>query len=496
MAGLRLKEEAARDVLLVRAIETEDTAAGVLTRDDRQYASAAALNSTPLGETADRRQTAAFLARRAWLALDRLIGRYPTLKRARKLTRWPQWLNWGLPIGALLVGLATNAIPGDRLNILAFPLLGMLGWNVAVYLWLMVSLVRRRFGSVRGVSGPPALVEWMLRPASTHLAGHPTLERAVVKFGHEWAAVATSLTRSRANRTLHLSAATFAVGVVAGMFVRARYAVEYTAGWASTWAGAEAEVAAFLKVILAPASALTGKGLPTVERLRELRSAGENAGDWLILWIVTAAVFVIAPRLLLAFGSMLRSMQLKRRLHIPHDFYVRRVVRDAVGRARDVRVIPYAFDLAAQGKDTLKSLLLDALGEKAAVEMESSIAYGDEDQWLERQASQLANADQIIFLFNLASTPEAENHGALVARLRHHLDGQAELMVLLDDSGFMHKLRGQASAPRRLQERLHAWRAVLAASHIEPIRVTLGSAPDPNAARALEQALLQSKGAK
>jgi len=481
-------------VLLVRAIETEDAAADVLTHDDRQYAAAAAQNSTHLGETIDVRQTATFMARRAGLALDRLVSRYPMLQRARKLARWPQFLNWALPLAALVFGLATNAIEGQRLNILAFPLLGMLAWNLAVYTWLLLAWTRRAAGRKRVSSAP--VIGWMLRPASGQLAGHPTLERAVVRFGRDWADVAARLNRSRANRALHFSAATFALGIVAGMFARARYTAEYTAGWAGTWAGAEAEIAALLKVVLGPASALTGIGLPTVERLGELRGAGENAGNWLILWMVTAAVFVIAPRLLLALGSTLQSAQLKRQLHIPQDFYIRRVLRDAVGRVRNIRVVPYAFDLSAGASDTLKSLLAGALGDKTAVQTEPSIAYGEEDHWLERQSSQWANADQLILLFNLASTPEAENHGALVEQLQKRLHGQVELTVLLDDSNFMHKLRGQASAPRRLEERLHAWRAVLAACEVDPIRVTLDASPNAGAARELEQALLQSKPAR
>jgi hypothetical protein len=91
----------------------------------------------------------------------------------------------------------------------------------------------------------------------------------------------------------------------------------------------------------------------------------------------------------------------------------------------------------------------------------------------------LSNADHIILLFNLASTPEPENHGALVDQLRTRLADRSELSVLIDDSAFTHKLRGQASAPRRVDERLQAWRAVLAASRAEPIRVTLDGTAIP-----------------
>jgi hypothetical protein len=74
---LWLSEDDARRVLLVRSIETEDSDSVVLTRDDRQYATSAALSAAPLREQSDRRETGAFLAKRAGLALDRLMARDP-----------------------------------------------------------------------------------------------------------------------------------------------------------------------------------------------------------------------------------------------------------------------------------------------------------------------------------------------------------------------------------------------------------------------------------
>jgi hypothetical protein len=487
---VRLSEKAARDVLLVRAIEAEDTAAAVLTREDRQVATAAALRSNPLPDPPAPRETGAFLKHRAEIALDKLIGRYPKLQRARDLARWPQWLNWALPTGALLIGLASNAIDGDRLNILAFPLLGMIAWNLAVYLWLLIGWMRRAAGRGGGDRPVGRSFDWMLSPPTTQLAGHPTLERAVTRFGRDWVAAAAPVTRARASRTLHLSAAAFAAGLLAGMFARARYTAEYTAGWAGTWAGAEAEIAALLNVVLGPASALTGIALPGVERLRELRGAGENAGDWLILWMVTAALYVIVPRLLLALGSFMRSERLKRRVPVASDLYVRRVVRDAAGRARRVRVVPYGFELPAGGADRLKRLLGEVLGEKASIKVDPPVAYGREDEWLEAHGGELTRSDQLILLFNLASTPEAENHGAMLTGLRQRLGNAVELSVLLDDSSFLHKHRGQASAARRLEERLHAWRAVLAAGGLEPVRVSLDQGQSGDGALALERALV------
>ena len=151
VARLRLNEGSAIKVLLVRAIESEDSEAAVLTRDDRRFASGAALTSAPPGEAGDRRRTAAFLAARANLALDRLLGRYPTLARVEKLSRWPGWVSWAIPVAALILGLSSNAFDGRRLNILAFPLLGLIAWNLAVY---AILLIRALAGAVRGAHRP------------------------------------------------------------------------------------------------------------------------------------------------------------------------------------------------------------------------------------------------------------------------------------------------------------------------------------------------------
>ena len=497
MARLRVFEEAARDLLLVRAIESEDAEAVVLTADDRRHASAAALAASPLGERANMRERSSFLARRAGIALDRVIARYPALERVRSLTRWPSWLSWGLPLAALVIGLATNLIDGRQLNILAFPLVGMLAWNLAVYGLLLVSALRRAIAPAHEPRRHPFLraIEWVVRPASARLASHPTLERAVARFTRDWASIAAKLTRHRASRTLHFSAMMLAIGIVTGMLARARYTTEYSAGWAGTWAGAESEVSAFLGVVLAPASALTGIALPTVERLRALRGATENAGEWLILWVVTALLFVIIPRLLLGLWDGVRAALLKRRLPIEEDFYVRSTLRNALGQPRTVRVIPYGFELTADGRERLGRLLTDVLGEKTKVRSDAPVPYGDEDTWLAREGDRLSDADQLILLFNLASTPEAENHGAFVSGVRRQLGRSAELMVLLDDSAFAQKFRAQQSAQRRLEERLQAWKAVLAPAGLEPVRVSLDFTDEVGAARALEQAMLQAPAA-
>ena len=85
---IRIAEAAAAKLLLVRAIETEDRDAALLTADDRRYASQAAL-SEPQGRPVTRSQAAQFLMRRAEIALERLGDRFPSLNNYVRAIRWP-----------------------------------------------------------------------------------------------------------------------------------------------------------------------------------------------------------------------------------------------------------------------------------------------------------------------------------------------------------------------------------------------------------------------
>ena len=484
MRRLHLKEAAAREVLLVRAIESEDPQGAVLTQEDRRYASATALLEHGLGDDPGAAQTGAFLQRRANLAMTRLLARYPVLRRVCGLSRWPHWANWLFPLGALAIGTATNVLDGPRLNILAFPLLGMLAWNLAVYLWLVVTALTPR----REKRPVLQLVERWLQPIVARLAAQPTLERGVTRFAGDWAETAGALTRLRISRTLHFAAALFAVGVLAGMLARARYTASYSAGWAGTWAGAEQEIAWLIGVILGPASWLTGIALPTAERLGDLRESSENAGNWLILWSVTTVLFVVLPRLLLGLGCALRAGIRARRLPVPgtEDFYVRRLIRDALGRPGTARIVPYGLQLSELGRERLERLVQQAAGEKTRVRIDPAVDYGAEDTWLAEEGETLGDADQLLLLFNLGSTPEAENHGAFALGVRQRLaaDGTG-LTLLLDEGAFRSRF-----GVRRSDERLRAWQQVLAPTGLEPVPVAIDAGGEEEVGvRTLERAL-------
>jgi hypothetical protein len=227
-------------------------------------------------------------------------------------------MSWTLPGLALVTGIATNEIGGGgRLNIIAFPLLGMLAWNLAVYAALLVGWLRRlgRGASGKATGGLLGRALGSVAAGARRPGGEGTVAgRAIVQFVDDWLAASSALTQARVSRTLHLSAAALAAGVLLGMYARA-LGVEYRAGWESTFIDAET-LHRFVRVVLAPASALTGLPLPDVAQLERIRLGpglqGAKAGQWIHLFAATAVLFIVGPRLVLAGWEALRAWRLAR----------------------------------------------------------------------------------------------------------------------------------------------------------------------------------------
>jgi hypothetical protein len=138
-------------------------------------------------------------------------------------------------------------------------------------------------------------------------------------------------------------------------------------------------------------------------------------------------------------------------------------------------------------------MLAAALGEKVRLSFDPPVAYGEEDQWLSANAGALLGNDYLVLLFSLASTPEAENHGAFALAVRKQVEGgPTHLLILLEEGALRRRLQGSPSAERRLTERRRSWAAVLAGAGLEPTLVSLEASGEDEAAQALERGLMRT----
>jgi hypothetical protein len=294
------------------------------------------------------------------------------------------------------------------------------------------------------------------------------------------------LTAARIGRVLHASAAAFAFGALAALYIRG-IAFEYRAGWESTFLAAPA-VHALLNAVLGPASALTGIALPDVDGIARLRfsaGSGEIAAPWLHLYAVTVGLIVVLPRTLLALGDRWLEARLASRFPLPLDEpYYRALLRTLREEPVVARIVPYSAQLSPQATLNLNSLFTHSLGAKTTVGVAPATSFGAEDDIDPRQL--VNNATLVVALFAMTATPEAENHGAFIDRLRAAAPAHG-LLALLDESVF----RRQFGATPRLDERRALWRG-FAAEHGVPVVFVDLEQPDTTAARQSLQAALEA----
>jgi hypothetical protein len=504
-----MREEALRAVLLVKAIEEADRTGTLIPPADRAAATRAAsrdAGARAMAAVAGGAMPGAaqnMLAARAALLRERIVARHPFVQTVLGLARGPAWIGV-LCLGvALLIGFAVSALDGSRrINVLAFPLLGLVGWNLLVYAAVVVGWLRMPGGPRRARTLPALLARAGARRmrglVRKSAAFNAPLADALGRFVQDWFEAARPLLVARATRLFHLCAALVGVGLVAGLYLRG-VALDYQAGWESTFLDA-AQVHRVLAIAYGPASALTGIAIPDAAHLQAIRftdgAGGEGAARWIHLLAATALLFIVLPRVALAALATLGVWRRSLRAPLPPVLvpYFRTAfsgVEGVVGRGI-AAVVPYAYEPAPQVAERLRTLLPAALGPGLAVDLRASVRYGEEDAFLANLAdrSGAAIADALVLLLNLAATPEDENHGGMLAGVRDWLARvrpHTQLLVLLDEGPYRVRMGAQGGAAARVEQRREAWLAFVAERGLPACSLDLTAAPPQEDARTVEQ---------
>jgi hypothetical protein len=325
-----MQQRALRTVMLVHAIEESDRAGEALSMTDREHATREAAGGGPLPGSA--RDGAAlggdserFLARRAEGLLARLRVRSPGIDRILEVSGSALGLDRATLLLAFLAGVALAFADGDRIDIFAYPLIGLVIWNLIVYAVLVGRLFRppQRGSRVRGAFG--RLYARRVRARIDALIAHSTgfnapLAPGLRRFAANWSEVGQPLFRCRARRLLHLAAILVAVGLMAGYDFRG-WILRESAGWSTTIFGPTSAHAA-LTGLYGPASAVSGVALPSADAIRALiwtgpTAGGGPAGQWIYLIDWTALLYIVFPRLLAVAVSTGGLWRESARLRVP-----------------------------------------------------------------------------------------------------------------------------------------------------------------------------------
>ena len=487
-----MREEDLRKILLVKAVEESDRDGSLVPPADRAAAARESMRDAPANTGPASEGSAGTLSRRserllvarAETLLARIEARHPFVKQVVAMLGPSGTTSLVLALCGLSIGAGLSVLDGSRrINVLAFPLLGVVGWNLAVYVALLVAALR----GTRSASTPlrAGLASFGSSLATRTIARsrgfNAPLADALQAFAREWFDAVKPLLLARATRSFHMAAAAVGVGLIAGLYMRG-IAFDYQAGWESTFLDASA-ARRLLAALYGPASALTGIPVPDVAQLEAARwrtggSGGEPAGRWIHLMAATALIYVVVPRVLLALVATANAMRLALRTPLPASLpgYFRSAfaaVEGAVTRATAI-VMPYACELAPQALARLIAWIPGVAGGPVTVEARDSIPYGEEERYLDTFGARGAEAADIVVLpFSLATTPEDENHGTVIAGARDRLAATrpaARLMVVIDEAPYAERM---TATPERVTERREAWRLFVKAHGLEPVFVSL-----------------------
>lgn len=483
-----MRESDLSEVLLVKAIEEADRAGALLPLGDRERAAREALRSSGIGtgevtrggKLAPAAERA--LADRASRLARPLLERHPVLKEILRRAHRPAGTGLVLVAAAFAVGLGMSALDGSRrINILAPPFLGLILWNLLVYLVLAIGAGRLLRPGTRAAKPFARAVS---RGIGRRLG--PLLERtvqvdtvlgeAVRRFVADWGEAAAPLLGRHLRRWLHLGAASVAAGLVAGLYLRG-IVLRYEAGWESTFLEPE-QVMALIGLLFGHVASWAGIELPqTLEEIARLRweggAGGGAAAPWIHLIALCLTALVVLPRLALAAGAWLSGLRLQRPGHLPESLaaYARLVLgAGAQGEPVPISVTPYAFDPPPGAAEHLAARLSRTFGSGARPELRTAVAYGDEDSIPAAFDADAHHVAGRVLLMNLAATPETENHGAAIVAARDHVRRTrpaVPLLVVVDESAYAARFPSETSSSGRLEERRRLWREFAAGYGVE-----------------------------
>jgi hypothetical protein len=491
-----------RTVLLIHSIEETDRGGEVIPLADRADASRWVLRESGKLEAqptaALSPQSQAFLVKRSDRLLDRLRLRSPAVMHVLALAGGLTWLGRFVLVLAVAVGISLSALDGSRrINILAFPLIGLIAWNLFVYVALIVTWVRARGRAPSGFWFAHFYERWIAGRIES-LMRHSTrynvpLTTGLRRFAGEWGALSQPMLFLRAKRLMHFAAALVAIGLIVGLYIRG-IALRYEAGWESTFLGPQSAYA-LIAMLYEPASLLSGISIGSAGEISELRwtatGGGGEAATWIHLIAITAVLYIVLPRLLAAGAATFDLWRLARRIPLPATLlgYARALVigvgSGTVGETASV--VPYAYEPKTSSLAGLESLLGATLGANLKIQMGDPVKYGDEETVATRLAA--TTATWHVILMTLASTPEVENHGAFLKAWRDWLvknATSAPLLIVIDEGPYAARMRGEMALEQRLQERRKLWREFVAgyglrAVFADLIQIKPGAASEINA---------------
>lgn len=476
-----------RQILFVKAVESRPAENAILTAEQRQSATQNALDALRASEPASRQTLAAkqryvlnLLSHRAQALAAALQQQAPSLSQRLQAgtgmpARW--WVYAGAAL-AFMLGFTLDRIADPhQINLLSPPMLGILVWNLAVYLLLLVRPVLALVRKAPASAAPSRWLHvrsWSLPFKSQGGRRLPRQEAAIAQqFWTEWLAVSAPVWQARLALGLHLCAGALALGLLSSLWLTG-LSTEYRVGWESTLLNAQ-QVQWVLNLLSWPAHALLATplwSLPEVQWLGTWPVGTQAEGlRWLTIYTVLVLTVVALPRLLLAVWAGLRCRTRAQALRLPlSQAYFRDLIKDFNSDLCHLVVQPYSLQISQARQTRIEAFVHAQYGQAAHCHFLPPHAYGvDLQAGNDEREAGASDPDSTLYalLLNLAATPEKEAHGAALAHWRARYGGRAEVWVYCLD--YAERLAAQGDGAARLAERKRLWAHFIEDAGLSPI---------------------------
>jgi hypothetical protein len=456
-------------ILLIQALEQSDQQARYISHSTRQRATQQAKKRSSYESLSSTEGFFQFFTHRSEFLWNFLSTSYPIITESFRGAQFtiPYAL---VTIPAFAAGLFINGLgTTQRINLLNFPLLILLLWNMGTYAGtILLPLLGK---DLTGPLLPPlskgfaTAMDWLGKGPwpKTALPGYAYREwilQSTKRYMNLWWRHYHSIVIRRVRHLLHIGAACLALGTILSMYVRG-LALDYQATWESTFLSA-AQVHTLLHGLLGPAAWLLGFSFPSVEDLAHLQAPGQgSAAPWIHVWALTVFVGIVIPRVILAWLSARSAHQAAESFSLPLDEpYYMQLLSTGRGQGIQIDIVPYSYQPSSAALDCLGECLLDLIGNRATLHWRDPVSYGQTSiPWLQATSS----PQTVVLVCNLAQTPEAEVHGELFHTLQTSIashNGQHHLLLILDQEPYRHladqgKMGGRQQTWQRLATDYH-----------------------------------------
>ncbi len=357
---------------------------------------------------------------------------------------------------------------GSMINLLAPPILGLILWNILIYVALIVQ-------AVLGFRFELPLQKGLYK-AITFLASAKLPGRALIRtFFAAWLPHRIPGLKHRLRRACHLAALAFAVGILSSIAIRG-IGTAYHVGWESTWFAGRADIVEqMIHAIygLIPWTLPNTAPLPDTAGVAALEwtagmapLAGSNAAPWLWRLIQTIFWIVLLPRLLLVLWETLSLKVREKRvtLNCTEPYY-----RAVLGAANQKTVAHLMVDASLMKLPRWAER--DGLPQGLSPDI-TSMTYWDTDN--EELAELWEKTVRPIPVFNALHTPEEDVQGIWIKRLTEKLP--AGFPVCVDFSLYDERFDGNATPQRG--GRIALWEQFIEAHGARAIIVSAKTSAD------------------